>query len=107
MDSISTHVLKNIWLDCLPPSVRSVISILNGDLEELAKKGDKYIPCSSLPVIAVTENLTLDKAVAALSDQINALSKRITVSEEGQQLQMVKSTTLSSDEQCYYHPSKI
>ncbi|XP_072389528.1 uncharacterized protein [Diabrotica undecimpunctata] len=49
MDSISTQVLKNFWLDRLPSSVRSVISILDGDLEELAKKADTYFRCSSFP----------------------------------------------------------
>ncbi|CAG9839394.1 unnamed protein product [Diabrotica balteata] len=103
MDSISTQVLKNFWLDRLPPSVRSVISILDGDLEELAKKADTYLRCSSFPVMVVTESSTLDKTVTALSDQVNALSNRLTVAEEGQQIQMVKTTKSSSDEQCYYH----
>ncbi|XP_072401588.1 uncharacterized protein [Diabrotica undecimpunctata] len=103
MDSISTQVLKNFWLDRLPPSVRSVISILDGDLEELAKKADTYLRCSSFPVMVVTESSTLDKTVAALSDQVNALSNRLTVAEGGQQIQMTKSTKSSSDEQCYYH----
>ncbi|XP_050500859.1 uncharacterized protein LOC126880836 [Diabrotica virgifera virgifera] len=102
-DSISTQVLKNFWLDRLPPSVRSVISVLDGDIEELAKKADKYLRCSSFPVMAVTESSTLDKAVAALNDQVSALSSRLAVAEERQQIQMVKSTKLSSDEQCYYH----
>ncbi|XP_050503648.1 uncharacterized protein LOC126882709 [Diabrotica virgifera virgifera] len=103
MDNISTQVLKFFWLDRLPPSVRSVISVLDGDLEKLAKKADKYLRCSSFPVMAVTESPTLDKAVAALDDQVSALSNRSTVAEERQQIQMVKSTKSSSDEQCYYH----
>ncbi|CAG9834404.1 unnamed protein product [Diabrotica balteata] len=103
MESISTHVLKNFLLDRLPPSVQSVISILDGDLEELAKKADTYLRCFSFPVVVVTESSTSDKTVAALSDQVNALSNRLTVTEEGQQIQMVKSTKSSSEEQCYYH----
>ncbi|XP_050507947.1 uncharacterized protein LOC126885420 [Diabrotica virgifera virgifera] len=103
MDSISTQVLKNFWLDRVPPSVRSVISVLDGDLEELAKKADKYLQCSSSPVMPVTENPTLDKAVTALNDQVSALSNRLTVAEERQQIQLVKNTKSSSDEQCYYH----
>ncbi|XP_050500880.1 uncharacterized protein LOC126880855 [Diabrotica virgifera virgifera] len=102
-DSISTQVLKNFWLDRVPPSVRSVISVLDGDLEELAKKADRYLRCSSFPVMAVTESPTLDKAVAALNDQVSGLSNRLAVDEERQQIQMVKSTKSSSDEQCYYH----
>ncbi|XP_050505411.1 uncharacterized protein LOC114326698 [Diabrotica virgifera virgifera] len=102
-DSISTQVLKNFWLDRLPPSVRSVISVLDGDLEELAKKADKYLRCSNFPVMAVTESPILDKAVAALNDQVSALSNRLAVAEERQQIQMVKSAKSSSDEQCYYH----
>uniref|UniRef100_A0A6P7FDT8 Uncharacterized protein LOC114328356 n=1 Tax=Diabrotica virgifera virgifera TaxID=50390 RepID=A0A6P7FDT8_DIAVI len=99
-DSIST---KFFWLDRLPPSVRSVISVLDGDLEELAKKADKYLRCSNFPVMAVTESPILDKAVAALNDQVSALSNRLAVAEERQQIQMVNSTKSSSDEQRYYH----
>uniref|UniRef100_A0A6P7FHW8 Uncharacterized protein LOC114330541 n=1 Tax=Diabrotica virgifera virgifera TaxID=50390 RepID=A0A6P7FHW8_DIAVI len=103
MDSISTQVLKNFWLDRLPPSIRSVISVLDGDLEELAKKADKYLRCSNFPVMAVTESPILDKAVAALNDQVSALFNRLAVAEERQQIQMVKSTKSSSNEQFYYH----
>lgn len=38
VSSISMQVLKNLWLDRLTAQVRGVISILDGELEELAKK---------------------------------------------------------------------
>lgn len=75
-NNVSTQVLKKLWLDRLPPQARAVIAILDGDLEELAKKADKYIQCSSFPIMAM--------------DGKPALNNKVSVDEK-------------TDGHCYYH----
>ncbi|XP_050310831.1 uncharacterized protein LOC126746570 [Anthonomus grandis grandis] len=104
LGSISAQVLKNLWLDRLPPQVRGVISILDGDMEELAKKADSYMRSVSFPVMPISEGPALDRTVAALSDQVSALSKKVAANEQTQQVQQVKASNSSPTHSlCYYH----
>jgi len=53
LNSIGTQVLKYFLLDRLPSQVRGVISILDGDLEELAKKADKFTLSANSPIMPI------------------------------------------------------
>jgi len=77
LDSISTQVLKNLWLDRLPSQIRGVISILDGDLEELAKKADKFTLSANSPIMPIETKSSMEKVVADLTSQMSALATKI------------------------------
>lgn len=104
INSISKEVLRNLWLDRLPPQVRGVVSIIDGDLEELAKKADKYMRCTNLPIMSVEEKPSIEKAVIDLSNQLGALSRKVDSNEKHLPIQPARTTNHTpSDDLCYYH----
>ncbi|KAH1027053.1 hypothetical protein HUJ05_000621 [Dendroctonus ponderosae] len=68
--NVSAQVMKNLWLDRLSPQVRGVISILDGDIEDLARKADQFIQNGRSAILSIkacdektaTKSLGRDKA---------------------------------------------
>lgn len=116
LDNISTQVLKNLWLDRLPSQVRGVISILDGDLEELAKKADKFTLSANSPIMPIETKTSMEKVVTDLTNQISALATKVETNQRysppqqqcdtqgsSQSVQTTKTTTIPDNDICYFH----
>ncbi|XP_044741875.1 uncharacterized protein LOC123302848 [Chrysoperla carnea] len=73
---VSEKVLKTLWLDKLPSHVRSVISIVDGDLDKLAEVGNRVYEMNSPHVNKISstnDDKSLVSTMQELCERIAAL----------------------------------
>ncbi|XP_017467966.1 PREDICTED: uncharacterized protein LOC108360268 [Rhagoletis zephyria] len=69
---INDDVLKSLWIERLPDSIRSVITIVDGDSTQMALQADRMIEMQSFPGVSAVQSSTQSFAA-----EIDALRKEI------------------------------
>ncbi|XP_046806629.1 uncharacterized protein LOC124419853 [Lucilia cuprina] len=77
-NEMNDNMLKSVWMNRLPPNVRTVISISSDPLDKLATLADKIIEVSDSPhVSAVSVPQNASSSQSTLEQQINLLVKEV------------------------------
>lgn len=111
--NVDDALLKMLFLQRLPPNIRTVLTIHDGTLEKIAEMGDKMIEVSSPTTAAVDSRATTMSnqdpcSQESLADQIAALTAEIRRLKANPQRSRSRSTSRNrratgSNSVCWYH----
>lgn len=90
--TIDSQLIKTLWLERLPTQIRGTISVLEGSLEELAKKADQFLRTAGSQVYTIEDT---NPILADLANQVAALGKRIGNNHS--------TSSSDSNSECFYH----
>lgn len=70
-DKISDDALKSLWMERLPETVRSVVTIVDGNSSQMALQADKLMEVQNYPsILTVQQDSTLRAEIEELRNQI-------------------------------------
>lgn len=79
--SISSDILKTLWLQRLPSNIQAILSISSEDLDKLVTMADKIFETSSGPeinkIVARAPDHSLEAQMAELTRQVSELTSRL------------------------------
>lgn len=73
-DKISDEALKSLWMERLPETVRSIISIVDGNSTKMAEQADKMMEMQNFPSISTIQgNSPLQNEIENLRREVSEL----------------------------------
>ncbi|XP_036345855.1 uncharacterized protein LOC118755113 [Rhagoletis pomonella] len=112
-NGMNDAMLKLVWLNRLPPDVRSIISISREPLGKVACLADKILEARDGPQLHAASNAVSSVPNHTLTQQIEQLSKEITIlksrvssqsrNRNRSSLRNRPQTPQSTAETCWYH----
>lgn len=107
-NKISDDALKSLWMERLPETVRSVVTIVDGNSTQMALQADKLMEVQNYPTIsAVQQESTLKAEIEELRTQIREMRtnhhNRGRSNEHSQQRNRSKSRTKVRFPFCKFH----
>lgn len=73
-DKISDDALKSLWMERLPETVRSVVTIVDGNSAQMALQADKLMEVQNYPTISsIQEESTLRAEIQELRNEIKGM----------------------------------
>lgn len=105
--NVTDDLLKMLFLQRMPPSVKAVLAISDGTIGKLAEMADKMLDTPSSHVAAASSSTSGSDAVTELQSQIAALTAEIRNLKSSRGTSRSRSTSRSSrvtdDEICWFH----
>lgn len=101
---VDSNLLKMLFLQRLPPNIRSILSICNENISNIAQMADKMVDCASGTVASVNKpEARQDDDSDDLKGQIAALTAEVRRLKVTPQRFRSRSSSRNRSEVCWYH----